>query len=190
MQPTWRERVGCALLMLLVVLAGTGVAGGAIPGDANMDGCVDGADHAVVEDNFGTGHEWYQGDFNGDSTVDCVDVGLLFENWDIGGCGGAVPWPGFAECGLPRAGDANNDSHTEGADYTIWADNYLDTGIPTYLEGGWAEGNFNQDTVIDGADYTIWADAYEAPGSGDAPEPAATSLLGLASLALLRRRRR
>jgi hypothetical protein len=51
----------------------------------------------------------------------------------------------------------------EGADYTVWADNYQQTGLPAWSDGGWAWGNFNADDVVEGADYTIWADNYSPP---------------------------
>jgi hypothetical protein len=69
----------------------------------------------------------------------------------------------------PLPGDANGDGYVDGADYTLWADNYLLTGK------SFAQGNFNSDAIVDGADYTIWADNY-APATmmaalGVVPEP-------------------
>jgi hypothetical protein len=54
----------------------------------------------------------------------------------------------------PLVGDANHDGSVDGADYTMWADNYQQMGA-------WRHGDFNGDCVVDGADYTLWADHYE-----------------------------
>jgi len=51
----------------------------------------------------------------------------------------------------PLPGDANGDGAVDGADYTIWADHYQQSG-------GWEDGDFNGDGTVNGADYTIWAD--------------------------------
>jgi len=68
------------------------------------------------------------------------------------------------------AGDANFDGCVTGADYTLWADNYLMTGAD------WEDGDFNLDGQVTGADYTLWADNYLEcmSGAGEAvPSPAA-----------------
>ena len=54
----------------------------------------------------------------------------------------------------PLPGDATGDGTVDGADYTLWADNYGQSGV------GYAGGDFNNDGTVDGADYTIWADNY------------------------------
>ena len=86
-------------------------------------------------------------------------------------------------------GDATLDGVVDGADYTLWADNYLQSG-------GFVQGDFNSDGVIDGADYTVWADNYLLNVNGPSPslaisavpEPATWSLLavGAAVLAAVR----
>ncbi len=90
------------------------------------------------------------------------------------------------------SGDATFDGEVDGADYTIWADNFGTTGAAPWYNGGWSVGNFNDDFVVDGADYTVWADHYKAGGGADAaavPEPAALMLLAAIAPLLNRRRR-
>jgi len=74
---------------------------------------------------------------------------------------------------LPTLGDATGDDITDGADYTVWADNFLTT---TAL--GAAGGDFNLDGLVDGADYTVWADHFSPAELSFAavPEPTAWSL--------------
>jgi hypothetical protein len=98
----------------------------------------------------------------------------------------------------PVPGDATGDGYVDGADYTIWADDY---GKHTTL--GPAAGDFNHDGVVDGADYTIWADHYHQSvsslgastaspiGPASVPEPATISLavMALAGLFFWQRRR-
>lgn len=57
-----------------------------LPGDANLDGCVDAVDQAAVEANLGTagGMDWSQGDFDFDGDVDTDDMALLTAN--LGTC--------------------------------------------------------------------------------------------------------
>jgi hypothetical protein len=82
-------------------------------------------------------------------------------------CDGNVSWSGvLARIGVSYPvsgqtetvvvlipGDYNGDGYVDLADYTIWADNYGQTGsgIP---------GDGNNDGVVDLADYTVWADHY------------------------------
>jgi sugar lactone lactonase YvrE len=87
-------------------------------------------------------------------------------------------------------GDANGDGLADGADYTVWADNFNLPG--TY---NIAQGDYNGDGKVDGADYTVWADNF-TPGAAAAalaiPEPTtgALALLGGLTLLLAARRRR
>ena len=90
----------------------------------------------------------------------------------------------------PRAkyGDANLDDVVDGGDYTLWADNYLQTGK------AWQTGDFNNDGLVDGGDYTLWADNFAPPAMATAvPEPStcvlAISGVLICGLAAARRRR-
>lgn len=78
-------------------------------------------------------------------------------------------------------GDANLNGTVDGADYVVWADNFLDT------RRSWTQGDFNGDQKVDGADYVEWADHF-APGAvlsvSAVPEPSTFVLLGL-GLAIL-----
>jgi hypothetical protein len=68
-----------------------------LPGDANLDGQVNGSDFALLAGNFGrTGRDWYAGDFNFDRNVDGSDFALLASNFGrshTGGVGGAALAP-------------------------------------------------------------------------------------------------
>ncbi len=78
-------------------------------------------------------------------------------------------------------GDANRDNQVDGADYTVWADNFLQTGQ------AWSTGDFNGDGKVDGADYTVWADHF-APAAlslSAVPESSTLALAGVGALMLL-----
>ncbi len=76
-------------------------------------------------------------------------------------------------------GDANLDTHVDGADYTVWADHFLQTGKSR------SQGDFNGDGVVDGADYTIWTDNFSpalAASFSAVPEPSSGFLLASGGL--------
>lgn len=76
----------------------------------------------------------------------------------------------FAIVDWAAPGDGNRDRVVDGADYTIWADNYLSSSATKF-----EQGDFSGDDQVDGADYTIWADAYDPYPAALAvatPEPA------------------
>ncbi|MBL9125376.1 MAG: PEP-CTERM sorting domain-containing protein, partial [Planctomycetaceae bacterium] len=75
-------------------------------------------------------------------------------------------------------GDANFDGLVDGADYTLWADHYLQEDV------GFSLGDFNQDGLVDGADYTLWADNYLESDGAFAPSLAAAAVPEPASAAL------
>ena len=60
------------------------------PGDANLDGRVDGSDVTILAGNWQVGvggngtATWAMGDFNGDGKVDGSDVTILAGNWQVG----------------------------------------------------------------------------------------------------------
>ena len=69
-----------------------------LPGDANRDGTVNGADLNIVLSNYNqtfTGDTWALGDFNGDGTVDGADLNVVLSNYNQvgGGVAAAVPEP-------------------------------------------------------------------------------------------------
>ena len=78
------------------------------------------------------------------------------------------------------AGDYNNDSTVDAADYTVWQDNLgLDSSI--------INGNGSGAATVVQADYLLWKENFgqsSASGSADSvPEPA-TFLLALAAVPL------
>lgn len=66
---------GLSLAMLYGPNAVSAIA--AIPGDANLDGVVDGLDIGLLVAGFGEASSWGLGDFNGDGVVDGLDIGIL-----------------------------------------------------------------------------------------------------------------
>ena len=66
-----------------------------IPGDANLDGIVDGADASILAFNWLklSGAVWREGDFNGDGAVNEYDAAVLAANWQVGAPAASVPEP-------------------------------------------------------------------------------------------------
>ena len=53
-----------------------------LPGDANLDGTVNGDDLNVVLSNFNQTGNWFHGDFNGDGTVNGADLNIALSNFN------------------------------------------------------------------------------------------------------------
>lgn len=86
----------------------------------------------------------------------------------------------MAKAEFQKPGDANGDGYVDGADYTQWANHFLQAAT-------WRNGNYNFDGIVDAADYTIWANHFEPapPNLAQAvPEPS-TAVLALLAFALL-----
>ncbi len=98
-------------------------------------------------------------------------------------------------------GDDNLDGVINATDYT-----FIDNGFQQHTTG-WFNGDFNYDGVIDGDDYTMIDNAFNTQGSVSfadvsvgpvnmiagvtvVPEPGMVSLLGVAALGMIGRRRR
>jgi hypothetical protein len=80
----------------------------ATPGDANLDGCVDGLDYTIWSNNYQESDKWWQGgDFTGEGYVDGLDY-VAWSNNYLAGCPAAVPEPGspallaLGACALAR----------------------------------------------------------------------------------------
>jgi autotransporter-associated beta strand protein len=100
-------------------------------------------------------------------------------------------------------GDANLDGQVNSSDYTL-----TDNGFNQHLTG-WINGDFNYDGVVNGSDYTLIDNAFLQQGAQltsqvaiptasissqtssatSVPEPGGLTLLGIASLGLLKRRK-
>lgn len=87
-----------------------------------------------------------------------------------------------------KPGDANFDGVVDGGDYTIWANNFLQS------PRSFAQGDFTGDGLVDGADYTVWANNFAPLGltALAVPEPASVVLImgGFPALLLWARRSR
>ncbi|MBL9122919.1 MAG: hypothetical protein JNG90_04760, partial [Planctomycetaceae bacterium] len=118
--------------------------------------------HLVADFMPGSGNGQYPYNFPGIAVGDMI----YFQNRD--------PYYGYDLWLLDRRtpGDATNDGIVDGADYTVWADNYQQ---PPNTSLAFSEGDFNRDGVIDGADYTLWADHYSPALSSAATQPAAAA---------------
>lgn len=85
-----------------------------------------------------------------------LSVAIVRGRLDYRGFGlGADLGSGTTNITDPLLGDANLDRKVDGADYTLWADNFLKPGP----HGNWT-ADFNGDNKVDGADYTNWADNF------------------------------
>ena len=72
-----------------------------LPGDANLDGTVNGLDLSALAANWqSSGASWQDGDFNGDGIVNGLDLSILAQNWVSPLSAGGV---GFDEQGLNAA---------------------------------------------------------------------------------------
>lgn len=94
---------------------------------------------------------------------------------------GATATVRIDDLALSPDGDANNDGLVDGADYTIWSDNFRGASA------SWTEGDFNGDQRVSAADYTIWADNFspaETFATRPIPEPSSL-LLGAVGLLLV-----
>ena len=83
------------------------------------------------------------------------------------------------------AGDFDGDGDVDGDDFLAWQN-----GFPTTSGAAKSGGDADSDGDVDGDDFLIWQNQFPSPGAvAVTPEPASLALMGLGSLALLRRRR-
>ncbi|HUS48008.1 MAG TPA: right-handed parallel beta-helix repeat-containing protein [Phycisphaerae bacterium] len=66
-----------------------------VPGDANVDGMVDGADYTLWADHYNAAGDWMGGDFSGDDFVDGGDYTIWADHYGFGVTAGGqrVPEP-------------------------------------------------------------------------------------------------
>ena len=89
-------------------------------GDANLDGVVDATDIAIVNAHLGQQGGWAQGDFDGDGWVtECdLDIALAAQSGDYGS---------IETSGPIGSADLNGDGIVNFLDFTIFADQWLQT---------------------------------------------------------------
>jgi hypothetical protein len=89
--------------------------------------------------------------------------------------------------GTPTPGNFNGDSVVDGADLTIWRNNFGAGGTPTV-----SQGNADADGDVDGRDFLVWqrnaGPASAAAAAAAIPEPAGAALASVAAIALTIRR--
>ena len=71
--------------------ADSGLAEALLPGDANRDGVVDGADYTAWADGYGQPGGWENGDFDGNGWVNGTDYTIWAQHYGTGDA--AVPEP-------------------------------------------------------------------------------------------------
>ncbi len=143
-------------------------------GDYNYDGATDAADLTLMTKCNYSAIDNALMDFDGDDDVDNNDVVAILSMGVIDGAGG----PGLSTFWA----DLDLDGDVDSGDYTTLSLNWNQTGGK-----GWHFGDLNGDDTVDSADYTTMSLNWGRPPA--IPEPVTLSLLPLAGVALLHRRK-
>jgi hypothetical protein len=183
--PTFLARVGIPDLFAATIPSAPGILG-----DMNGDGTIDAVDlrpfragiNHPLEFAYSFGLDAVNfGDMNGDG---------LFDDADIPGFAAALaidPSTITAQLAEPSA-DYNGDGAVNAVDYTIWRNTYGERGDSLAAD---ATGN----GIVDISDYYVWKAEYGRTATGQGasqqtiPEPAAWSMLLIALLTAVARRR-
>jgi hypothetical protein len=154
------------------------VASTTVDGDFDDNGLFDTADIDLLGKEIIAGTNNAAFDLNGDGVVSLADQ----DQWRAD----AAAENGFAEPYLP--GDADLNGSVTAGDLNVLGVNWQTSPDP------WGSGDFDASGFVDAGDLNLlglnWQKTIASAAAGQAvPEPSGLTLLALAGLALLRRRR-
>jgi hypothetical protein len=124
--------------------SGDGDSGGAfiftmtlLPGDANLNGVVDGNDYSIWTSNYAADGSFWEGDFDGDGIVGTADIAILYQTY------GFNLQNTFILSDLDQDGDVDDDD-IEVIGYNL--------GMTS---ADWEDGDLNGDSIVDELDLDL-----------------------------------